>query len=372
MDNSILKQRIVYMQKHFSKGSLLLAVLLSSVMLARGQFNISILPTGGIYLKSQLWNVSVSNTSTVTVEATLHLDLKDIQTRQTVLSGQSAPFRVPPGVKKIQLSAIEPIVYSYGPGGMADRSSNGTLPIGKYQVCYQLMWTYGENQTAAADDCDEIEVEPLSPPLLTMPENDSIVDRANPHFTWVPPAPLSMFGDLQYDVLISPLFEGQSITDAIQQNLPMQQAAGLQQPFFSYPLQGPQLETGKRYVWQIIARDGPRYAVKSEVWSFRTGDKPLTDGGNLVYLVLDGKTTGKETIEPDVLHLKYTSSAARKAVLLLKTADGKMITKTTLSLREGDNYLHIPLSGKFESKQTYTAALQEPDGSMIGVSFMIK
>jgi len=235
-----------------------------------------------VYLKSQLWNISVSNTSTATVQATLRLEMKDIQTHQTVLSGQSAPFHVTPGVKKIMMSTIEPIVYNYGPGIPADRSSNGTLLIGKYQVCYQLMWTYGENQTAAADDCDEIEVEPLSPPLLTMPENDSVVARANPDFTWTPPAPLSMFGDVRYDVLISPVLEGQSITDAIQQNLPLQQAEGLRQPFLSYPLQGPQLETGKRYAWQVIARDRAQYACKSEIWTFRTGDKTLTAASNLV------------------------------------------------------------------------------------------
>lgn len=360
------------MQRHHPGRPLLLTVLLLSVTLVHGQFNIAILPAGGIYLRSQLWNVSVSNTGTTTVEATLHLDLKDIQTRQTVLSAQSAPFRVPPGVKKIEVSAIEPIVYNYGPGIRADRSSNGLLPVGKYQVCYQLIWTYGESQTAVADDCDEIEVEPLSPPVLTMPENDSIVDRAHPNFTWVPPAPLSMFGDLQYDVLISPVFDGQSITDAIQQNLPLQQSSGLHQPFFSYPLQGPQLETGKRYVWQIIARDGAQYAAKSEVWTFRTGDKPLAAGENLVYLVLDGKTTGRETIDPGMLHLKYVSATAHKALLLLKTEDGMIVSKTTLALHEGENYLHVPLSGKFQRKRTYTAALQEPDGKMAGISFTIK
>ncbi|MDO6433982.1 hypothetical protein Q4E93_25465 [Flavitalea sp. BT771] len=342
-------------------------------ILAKAQFNVAILPTGGIYLRSQLWNVSVSNTSTATVEATLHLDMKDIQTRQTVLSGQSAPFRVTPGVKKIQMSSIEPIVYNYGPGVVADRSANGTLPIGKYQLCYRLIWTYGENQTAAADDCDEIEVEPLSPPLLTMPENDSVVARSNPDFTWVPPAPLSMFGDLRYDLLISPVFEGQSITDAIQQNLPVQQAQGLQQPFFSYPLQGPQLEMGKRYAWQIIARDRAQYAVKSEVWTFRTGDKTaLATAGSVVYLLMDSKTTGREMVEGDTLRLKYVAAAASSADLLLTTQDGKEMTRKTMSLRQGDNFLIIPLNRKFQSKHTYIAALQEPGGARAAVSFTIQ
>jgi hypothetical protein len=353
---------------------LLMALLLLPVTLVRGQFNIAILPTGGLYLRSQLWNISISNTSTATVEATIHLEMKDIQTRQTVLSAQTAPFRVTPGVKKIQLSGIEPVIYNAGPGMSGDRSSNATLPIGKYQVCYQLIWKYGENQTAAADDCDEIEVEPLSPPLLTMPENDSVVTTLRPQFTWVPPAPLSMFGDLNYDLLISPVYEGQSITDAIRQNLPLQQGEGLRQPAFNYPLQGPQLEKGKRYVWQVIARDRMQYAVKSEVWAFRTGDTTAAGpGDNTVYLVMDGRSGGSEAIAPDILHIKYTSAtSAHTAVLVLKAEDGTTMARKNISLQQGDNYLHISLSGKFQSKLRYTAVLQEPDGKAASLSFTIK
>jgi len=153
----------------------------------------------------------------------------------------------------------------------------------------------------------------------------------------------------------------------------LQQAGGVRQPFFSYPLQGPQLEPGKRYVWQVIARDRMQYACKSEIWTFRTGDKTLTAADNLVYLVLDGKTTGRETIAPDMLHLKYTAmTAAHTAILVLKTADGKTVTTTKVSLRQGDNYLHIPLSSSFQSKHNYAAALQEPDGSTIAAAFTIK
>jgi hypothetical protein len=351
-----------------------MALLLLPVTLVRGQFNIAILPTGGLYLRSQLWNISISNTSTATVEATIHLEMKDIQTRQTVLSAQTAPFRVTPGVKKIQLSGIEPVIYNAGPGMSGDRSSNATLPIGKYQVCYQLIWKYGENQTAAADDCDEIEVEPLSPPLLTMPENDSVVTTLRPQFTWVPPAPLSMFGDLNYDLLISPVYEGQSITDAIRQNLPLQQGEGLRQPAFNYPLQGPQLEKGKRYVWQVIARDRMQYAVKSEVWAFRTGDTTAAGpGDNLVYLLMDGRGHGREVIQEGMLHIKYVSAlAAHSATLVIRSEEGTVLSNTKQSLRQGDNYLHVSLSGKFQRKHNYTAVLQEPDGSVVTVSFTIK
>lgn len=355
-----------------SKWLVWLLIILPGISYA--QFNIAILPTGGIYLKSQLWNISVSNTSSAAVEATLHLDMKDIQTQQTVLSAQTAAFRVGPGMTKPQLSMLEPVIYNYGPGIRADRSSNGTLPIGKYQVCYQLIWKYGENQTATADDCDEIEVEPLSPPVLTLPENDSVVANYHPDFSWVPPAPLSMFSDLRYDLLISEVNEGQAITDAIQQNLPLQQAEGLTQPFFSYPVQGPQLEKGKKYVWQIIARDQTRYAVKSEIWTFRTGDKALIPAlTSVVYLVMSSRAGGRETIEPGTLHIKYTSGApVIGATLQIKSFEGAILYKTTLSLRQGDNFLHVPLNSRFQSKQTYAAFLQLPGGEVVTMSFAIK
>ncbi|MHA4808144.1 hypothetical protein ACX0G9_08550 [Flavitalea flava] len=342
--------------------------------LLHGQFNIVPVQTGGLYLKAQLWNVSISNTSVSAVEATIHIEMKDIQTHQTVLSAISAPFHVPQGVKMVQMQALEPIIYTYGSGTVVDRSSNGMLPLGKFQVCYQLIWTYGENQTAAADDCEEIEVEPLSPPLLTMPDNDSVVIRSNPDFTWMPPAPISMFSDLNYDLLISPLYDGQSISDAITKNLPLQQAQGLRQPFFTFPIQGPQLEEGKKYVWQVIAKDRQQYGAKSEIWSFRMPDKKTTiPGNNLVYLLMDGKGNGREIIEPEFLHIKFISEiAAHEVSLILKDEKGIVQYKTKLIIRQGDNYLHIPLNRKFQSKNTYTAIIQSPDGRMNSLSFTIK
>jgi len=352
----------------------IMSLLLLPAAMVRGQFNIAILPTGGVYLRSQLWNVSVSNTGTSTVEATIHMEMKDMETGVVALSAQTSAFQVRPGVQKVHLSSLEPVIYNAGPGTSGGRSSNATLPVGKYQVCYQLIWKYGENQTAASDDCDAIEVEPLSPPLLTMPENDSVVSSLRPQFMWVPPAPLSMFGSLSYDVLISPVYEGQSITDALQQNLPVQQGEGLRQPLLNFPLQGPQLEQGKRYAWQVIARDGGRYAVKSEVWSFRTGDTTAAGpGDNLVYLLMDGRDHGREVIEGGQLHIKYVSSlAAHAAVLVLKGEDGTELSRSTQSLRQGDNYLHVRLNGRFASKHNYMAVLQEPNGSLVTVSFTMK
>ncbi len=362
------------MLRNFQKRFFLLALFVCPLTMAFGQFNIIPLPAGNIYLKSQLWNLSVSNTGTGTVQARIDLEMKDIQTHQTALSAMSGSFNVPPGVRTVQMQLLEPIIYNYGPGMVADRSANGILPVGKYQVCYQLILTSGETQTAVADDCGEIEVEPLSPPVLTMPENDSVVSTANPSFTWVPPAPAAMFADLNYDLLISELFDGQSITDAIQKNLPLQQAQGLQQPFFSFPLQGPQLEQGKKYVWQIVARDGQQYGAKSEVWVFRMPDtKPVATSNNLVYLLMDDKSNGGSVIAPGVLHIKYPSSTSiHQATILIKDEKGALLLTAQQEARQGDNYWDIPLNGHFQSKHNYTVIIQNNDGKTSSLAFTIK
>lgn len=365
---------IIIMLRNYWKRFLLFALFVWPVMLVHGQFNIVLLPAGNIYLKSQLWNLSVSNTSTSAADARIYLEMKDIQTHQTVLSALSVTFNVSPGVRVLQVQSMEPIVYTYGPGTIVDRSSNGMLPVGRYRVCYQLILGYGEHQTAAADDCEEIEVEPLSPPLLTMPENDSVLIMATPDFTWTPPAPITLFNDLNYDLLISPVYNGQSITDAIQKNLPVQQAQGLRQPFFSYPLQGSQLEEGKVYVWQVIARDRQQYAAKSDVWSFRMPDKQnVPVNNNLVYLLMDGQSNGIGVIEPGILHIKYVSStASHETPIVLRDENGVVLQSVQREIRQGDNYLHIQLNRRFQSKHSYSVVIEEKGNKTNSLAFTIK
>lgn len=358
----------------FWRLSLLFLILAGSVNRVQGQFNIVPLAVSPIYLKSQLWNLTISYTGSAPVQGRIQIDMKDIQTHQSVLSALSTSFRVASGASMVQMQAMEPILYSYNSPVVVDRSANGMLPLGQYQVCYQLILTYGENQNAVAEDCEEIAVEPLSPPLLTMPENDSLLTVLTPNFSWVPPAPMTMFSDLTYDVLISEVYDGQSTTDAIQKNLPLQQAQGLAQPFLSFPLVGPQLEGGKTYAWQVVARDQRQYAAKSEVWSFRT---PVTSSNvpnnNTMYILMDGHSSGVGTSDSSVLNIKYVSSAtAYLAPMQVKDQQGNVLMTTRCQIKQGDNYMSIPLDGNFQRKRNYTAVFQDRAGKQTTVAFTIK
>jgi hypothetical protein len=376
LDQSILKRygmTTIRIIRRRGRQTLLALLLAAPAIAARAQYNITPLAVSPIYLKSQLWAVSVSNTGGP-IEARLQMDLKDAESHQSVLAGASAIFRVPTGAMVLSLNSLEPIVYSYNSPVVVDRTPNGPLPVGQYQVCYQLLLMSGERQGVVAEDCDELAVEPFSPPLLTSPEDDSIVRVAQPNFTWTPPAPTSMFDDLSYDVIISEVNEGQSVSDAIQKNLPVQQAQGLRTPFLTYPLTGPQLDTGKTYAWQVVARNQQTYAAKSEVWSFRTPGTPLgKTGSSSVYIVMNGKLSGVGVSDSSALHIKYVSySSVYSATVTIRSDKGQVMLTSTMRIRQGDNYLDIPLDGRLAVGQRYTAFVPDPAGRQTSVTFIVK
>jgi len=348
-------------------------LLATGATIARGQYSIVPLVVSPIYLKAQLWNLMVSNTG-APIQARIQLNLVDLQNHQSVLTAASAPFQVPKGASIVQIQMLEPITYSYNSPTVADRTPNGPLPAGQYQVCYQLLTTTETGQGVVAEDCEEVAVEPLTPPLLTMPEDDSVVTTPQPNFTWMPPTPLNMFSNLTYVVLISEVNEGQSLTDAIQKNLPVQQAQELRQPFLSYPLTGPQLEPGKTYAWQVVALDGATYAAKSDVWSFKTAGKKDSVGINSsMYIVMDGHSGGVGLADSSMLYVKYVSGlSVYTSAVTIKDLRGNVVMTTQVKIKQGDNYLNIPLDGNFQRKQKYVVIFQDRNGRQTAATFTIK
>ncbi|MES2773899.1 MAG: hypothetical protein V4722_06925 [Bacteroidota bacterium] len=356
----------------------LLTILVLSVIVSGAQMSINpMLPGSGVYLKSQLWNFSVTSSHTSPLEGKIQLDVKDVQTRQTVLSGVSGKFIIPPGAKVLQAQALQPIQYNYTRGALADLSPNGVLPAGQYQVCYQLFLLNHSNPELAAEECVQLEVEPLSPPLLTYPDNGSVIEQAAPAFTWMPPAPLTMFGNLNYDFLLIEVFGGQSMTDAIQKNLPIQQASLLRQPVLQYPIaSGRQLEKGKTYAWQIVARDGNRYAAKSEVWSFTLkGDSVKNDLNSIPYVKLGVKELAPVIIKDGILKIEYINEwsdlAVQATITTLEKSDERPLS-FMLDVQKGQNFITYDLNKRavLTEKKLYELRLVNSRGMSVSMRFI--
>lgn len=357
-----LKQRLVMMSLLLSFGTVQAQITMTAL-----------LPPGGLFLRSQLWNVSISKAGGSSAEFQVRLQLKDLQTQQVVLSALSGPFTINNGVSIVRPQSFEPVKYT-GTTLSFDPSSNGFLPVGQYQVCYQLLPYAAYKLEVLADDCEQVQVEPLNPPILILPENDSVITTKTPGFNWTPPSPPAMFSGLNYDISVCEIYKNQSPQEAMQNNLPVQQATYLSQPFFVYPLQGVPLEKGKTYAWQIIAKDQQRPAARSEIWSFRTGDKTDTlKETNTVYLLIDDNSHSAGIADSGFVRIKYISyNQTHQVAISVKDETGKVIISGRREIRQGDNYLSVPLDGRFKEAHHYTLVLADKKDKTHTLMFTVR
>jgi len=231
------------------------------------------LPPTGVIQKNQLWNLLVTNTTQSNLYVSVNMMMTNSQNGEQVLGASSAPLIIPPGNLMLNSTQIMPIQYNVLSSEYnIDPGQNGFLPAGNFQVCYSF---YSDSLSDAliAQECNTIDVEPLSPPQLIFPEDQSAIDRASlPQFTWLPPAPVNLFNNLQYDLYLVRIDSGQVAADAIQSNIPVLYQQDIQGTSLLYPASAPVLESGVQYAWQVIAKNNETPVSNSEAWVFTLKD----------------------------------------------------------------------------------------------------
>jgi hypothetical protein len=228
------------------------------------------LPQTGIKLKTQLWNLGLSNSNTVPISVKLSMVMTDLSNGQQVLSALTELIQLPQGVKLIQYNDVVPVNYVvinniYN----IDVSPNGFLPIGNFDICFEVLKPVGEIMESVAEECIQIEVEPLSPPYLNLPADKSEIDEPRPLFSWIPPSAAIFFTNLSYDFKLVEVLANQNPDDAIQQNIPLVIKSNHYGISFQYPASIATLDTGKTYAWQVAANNNGLFIAKSEVWVFK-------------------------------------------------------------------------------------------------------
>ncbi|MFY0254918.1 hypothetical protein ACDQ55_13305 [Chitinophaga sp. 30R24] len=248
-------------------GVLLLSLLLSMKLSAQVVMSAQV-PPAGILQQSQLWNMILTNSSPTPLMATVMLRLTDAVSGQPVLTGVSRAIQLTAGAKQLQLKDLGPVSYEYL-SPVADRREYALLPPGKYTVCYSVVVSGDKSDHPVAEDCLNFIVEPVSPPQLNMPANKALLEAPLPQFTWIPPAPMNLFSDLNYDLVLVTMEENQSAEEAVQINIPVYRVSSLRQPFMNYPAGAPALDTGITYAWMVTANNGRQYAAQTNTWTFR-------------------------------------------------------------------------------------------------------
>ncbi len=334
------------------------------------------LPPAGLVTRDQLWNLVLVNNTNETQDILLYLDLKDEVTGQTVLTAASGSLTMPKGAKMLNARDMQPLQYNIS---SPDFTGN-LLPIGRYIACYRVSRLSLKGTEPLADECLRLNIAPLSPPLLNTPSNGSVSETPYPQFTWLPPAPLDMFSNLAYDILVAEVLDGQSPAEAIHLNQPVYARTNLLKGFDSYPSSMPQLDTGKVYAWQVTAYSGLSYAAQTEIWTFSLGSNKKAEEiiAATPYIRLSQQKSEIGIAPNGHLKMSYYNRYSDKAVTvsILKLSDARRADKAasfTLALKQGENLIDYDLGKllRYKENELYEAQLKNGKGEVWKMIFKV-
>ncbi|MDD5674212.1 MAG: hypothetical protein PHC61_08620, partial [Chitinivibrionales bacterium] len=161
--------------------------------------------------------------------------------------------------------------------------SSNSFPEGDYEFCAALLDNKGDTIVTNGVLCKQFTVTIPDPPSLVLPaDHDSINASVGPSFTWTPV--FAMGQTPKYRLVIAPIFNTQSATDAIAINAPLAKKELTTSSYF-YELSNASLASAVGavgFAWQVTAVDNSgtpiaRNEGKSEVFSFALATPPKPD-----------------------------------------------------------------------------------------------
>ena len=348
--------------------ALLSLILIMKVSIGQVIVNLQ-LPQVGVNLKSQLWNLALTNTGTSTITIKINLLLTDLSNGQQVLAGTTNLLQLAPGTKMLQYNDVVPVNYTVlNSSYNVDVSPNGFLPVGNFNVCFEVLKQVSEAFETLAEDCTAIEVEPANPPVLNTPDDLAETDSKRPLFTWLPPGPFNLFSNLTYEIKLVELAAGQTGTDAIDQNLPVLTQQNIIGTTLQYPSSAAELDTGKTYAWQVTANNNGIFVAKTEVWTFKViivGDAVKELIKNTAYFKLQRENPSGYFTCPGMLKFQYNNDANDGTVpikiydITNKARKSMNLESATVQMRSGQNLIDIDLlsNGGFKVGHKYIVTL---------------
>ncbi len=218
--------------------------------------------------------VTLINNSGNKQEVYIKVSVKSGYTNEVIADFQSTAFTVAPG--SMDLAAASPALASsdyYDAKYREYEQRNATFPSGDYQYCISIM---SPGNVVLDQSCEKFQMQALNPAVLITPEDESVhAYKGVIQFNWTPCTPHR--AQIYYVFKLAEILDGQSKTEAISRNPALHSIGGLASGTYTYPLNAPRLEKGKKYAWQIecyedlskpeFKRDKHR-AVSSEVFEF--------------------------------------------------------------------------------------------------------
>jgi hypothetical protein len=345
------------------------SVLFLSCVSLQAQFTLQpVVPSVGMIQKSQLWNVLVINASTNATTARLNVVLRNRLTGEELFTANTGEVLLTSGSKQLNVNILNPIQYNYLSQNIRTLQ-NELLPIGSYTACYTLI---GKFQTIA-EECVSFDVEPLSPPMLIFPNDSAILETAPTQFNWLPPSPYTQFSQLNYELFITEINEGQTAVQAIQENLPFYTQAYLKTNNYSYTNASIKFETGKWYAWQVVATDANTYAAKTETWIFQVSKKVTQeDPNNKTYCLMNNINNGHYNINKYSIDIKFQSYfSTYSADIKIVNSNNRVIKELKQEIQQGDNFMEIRLPKSLRIGEQYKMILTDVEQKEHVLTFSI-
>jgi hypothetical protein len=329
------------------------------------------LPTKGMIQKSSLWNVLIINNSQSAISGRLELILRDRSSGLEQITATSNMVTVEKGAKQLNNTLLAPINYNFLNEGFIKQNQD-LIPIGSYTACYRFTNPLGKN-TSIIEECVQFDIEPLSPPMLVLPNDNAELAILPTQFSWSPPTPMGLFKQLRYDVLIVEVLPQQKPEEAIQQNVPIYLENNIGNNFINYKGSKLMFEKDKTYAWQVVAKDNNEYAAKSEVWSFKVGEeKEVKTTNQNTYVLLDkaGEKTSTVSLKTKFLYIKYYANNKNFiATLVIRKLDGTIVGTSKHSMQYGDNYFEVKLPNAIQKNSIYEATFTDFEGKIYSIPF---
>lgn len=312
------------------------------------------LPPMGIVEKSQLWNMLVTNTGNAAYPVHLELTFSNVSTGQPIMSASSQTVILEPGIKQLNANLLGPIQYNnLSSGFIIDAAPSGLLPAGAFEVCYSYFKHTPEGVEKMAEECREILIEPLSPPQLLYPYNQTAIAESNPLFSWLPPAPQNVFFNLNYDFTLVEVYPNQTAIEAVEQNYPLYKQQNITMLSLPYPPTAPSLEINKQYAWHVTANNAQTPVAQSEVWEFTLKQHPKADSlekSGFPYVKLrkgteDGYAIFSKELKFDYLNETSDTTWNISIYDLSKSAGKKLsFSLDNIPLKPGQNLVSVPIA----------------------------
>jgi len=333
-----------------------LIFLVSLLLVSRIQSQVMLtvqLPPQGVTIKSQLWNFTLINTSE-DIKVKMEIVVTDASNNLQVFTGVTRVFNLPKGTRQFRFTDVMPVNYNIvNPGYGVDPNPDGFLPIGVFNVCYSVIKVINDAFEPLTEECEVIDIEPISPPQLLTPVDSEYVEVTRPFFTWLPPAPINLFNALNYDWVLVEVMNMQSGAEAVQQNIPLYQQINLKSTNYQLPISGMELDTGKVYAWRVVAKNGSSSVANSEVWTFRIIKRFANTPAKIVagsYAKLRREEDGTMITCYGKVQYEYlneiNSSSLQVRLFDLSSQTRKQITleSSTQQIKYGQNFIDLDLS----------------------------